>query len=339
MAFDIGRGFAAMGEAVGKIAGDTLLDQQRAELQKESMTLASQLAGERESKGRAEAHGYDMEKQTSQQTFMSGENEKNRAADLQRTNISAGATLRAAQMQVDAMAPVRQAQVEASNVQTAGTKLDNELKANQAGARKELEAATASGDQGAIDAAKAKVAIYDEGAALRAQQANALAVETQAKEIRLKADRMVSDARDELLAAGDDPAKAAEARRKLRILESSTKDDRQEIASWQQQAKLAETAMTATMTRLTTLQGQGMLTPESKALEETLQKVLQQQQREFAAATRNARALLESLDPASRRATGAESPDLTKYLRKPGAKPEMTPMPPGLINSTGTGAP
>lgn len=346
MAFNIERGLAAMGDAVGKVAGDALLDQQRAELQKESMILANQLASERESRGRAEAHGYDMEKQTSQQTFMSGENEKNRAADLQRTNISAGASIAVAniglkgrQMEIDAMAPVRQAQIEASNAQAAGTKLDNELKANQAKARSELDAATASGDAAAIAAAKSRVAIFDEGAALRASQAKALETETQAREIKLKADQLISDAKDDLLKAGDDPAKAADAKRRIAILESSTKEDRQEIALWQQQAKLAETAMTATMTRITALQNSGLLTPESRQLEQTLQKVMQQQQREFVSATRKAKALLDALDPDSRRTTGAEVPDLTKYMRKPGAKPEMSPMPPGLIDSTGMGVP
>lgn len=349
MAFNIERGLAAMGEAVGKVAGDALLDQQRAELQKESMILANQLASERESKGRAEAHGYDMEKQTAQQTFMAGENEKTRAADLQRTNISAGASIAVAniglkgrQMEIDAMAPVRQAQIEASKTAAEGGKLDNELKSNQAKARQELETATATGDQGAIEAAKAKVAIYDEGAALRAAQAKGLAIETQAKEIQVKAGQLIQDAKDELLNAGDDQAKAAEARRKLRILESSSKDDRQEIALYQQQAKLAETAMTATMTRLTTLQGQGLLTPESKALEQTLQKILQQQQREFTAATRRAKAMLDALDPDSSRATSTgEKPPLSSLIKLPTVtgKPEMSPMPPSLINSTGMGTP
>lgn len=342
MAFDFGRGLSAMGEAVSKVAGDTLLDLQRADLQKQATILANDLATERESRGRAEAHGYDMEKQTSQQTFMAGENEKTRAAELQRTNISAEASkysadkgFKARQLEIDAMAPVRQAQIEASQAQAEGSRLDNELKGNQAKARQELETATATGDQGAISAAKNKVAIYDEGAALRASQARALEVETQGKEIKAKADKLISDAKDDLLSAGDDPTKVADAKRRLAILESSTKEDRQEIALWQQQAKLAETAMTATMTRITALQNSGLMTPESKMLEQTLQRVMQQQQREFAAANRRAKALLDALDPDSNRTTATEAPDLTKYLRKPGGKPEMSPMPPGLVDSAG----
>ncbi len=74
-----------MGEAVGKVAGDALLDQQRAELRKQSMILANELASERESKGRTEAHGYAMETQGKQQGFQAGENKtdrENRASAL-----------------------------------------------------------------------------------------------------------------------------------------------------------------------------------------------------------------------------------------------------------------
>lgn len=339
--FDIGRGLAAAGEAVAKFTGIAGLEMQKAELQKQSLTLANQLAMERESVGRKEAHALDMEKQGKQQEFDKWRVETTEAGANARTSISAGASIAAAniglkgrQMEIDAMAPVRQAQIEASKAEAEGRKLDNELKAAQSTARKELETATTSGDQGAVEAAKAKVAIYDEGAALRAQQARALNVETQAKEIQVKAGQLISDAKDDLLKAGNDPAKIAEAKRRIAILESSTKEDRQEIALWQQQAKLAEAAMTATMTRLTTLQNSGLLTDESKALEQTLQKILQQQRRDFAASTAQARALLDALDPTRKAAASTEPVDLTKYLKTlnppPGAKPK--PFPRGLVD-------
>jgi hypothetical protein len=341
--FNLGAGLSLLGETVGKFAGMAALEQQRAALQRDSLVLADQLASERESRGRKEAHGYAIETLDKQQTYDAAKTDKTIAADLQRAGIAAGASkysadasVRAAQMQIDAMAPVRQAQVEASNAAAAGAKLDNDLKAAQSAARKELEAATTSGDETAIKAARDKVAIYDESAALRAQQARGLAVETDAKALKLKGDQLIQDAKDDILNAGNDQAKAAYARRRLRILESSTKEERQEIALWQQQAKLAEAAMTATMTRLTTLQGQGMLTPESKALEDTLQKVLQQQRREFAAAAARAAALLDSLDPATKAKPGADTGAVNPadFLRTSKAPPKAPskPFPGGLID-------
>lgn len=99
MAFDVSRGLAAMGGAVDKMAGDTMLDLQRAELQKQAAILANDLATERESKGRAEAHGYAMETLGKQQEFQAGENKADRENRLATTNISAGASIAVANTQ------------------------------------------------------------------------------------------------------------------------------------------------------------------------------------------------------------------------------------------------
>lgn len=326
--FNVAAGLSQMGETVSKFAGTAALEQQRADLQKQSLILSNQLAGERESKGRQEQHGLNMQTLDKTQAFTAAESEKDRANRLQATGISAGASITAARMQIDAMAPVRAAQIEASKIEAEGRKLDNELKSSIVSARKELQSATETGDPTAIEAAKAKVAIYDEGASLRAAQAKGLAVETDAKTLKLQSDKLIADRKEELLKAQNDPAKTAELKREISILESSTKEERAEIALWQQQAKLVETAMTATMTRLTTLQNTGLMTDESKAQETTLQMILKQQQREFAVATAQAKARLEALDPNAKKTR--EAPDLSKYIKKPAAPP----VPPGLIDST-----
>lgn len=343
--FNVGAGLAQMGQTVAQTMGAGMLEQQRAMLERERLTLANTMAAERESKGRAEAHGYDMAKTDKVQQYDMEKTDKTIAAELKRTSISAGASIAAAniglkgrQMEIDAMAPVRAAQIEAHKAEAAGKALDNELKSSIVGARKELEAATTDGDPLRIKAAREKVDIYDEVSAFRTAQIRGMNVETDSKTQKLQVDKLITDRKDELLKVQNDPARTAELKREISILESSSKENRAEIALWQQQAKLAETAMTATMTRLTSLQNTGLLTDESKALEQTLQKVLKQQQLEFAAASAQAKALLQALD-----ATAPRSPDvqdLSKYVKpKAAAKPAVTAAPPGLIDSSARGAP
>jgi hypothetical protein len=341
--FNVAAGLSQMGETVAKVTGAAALEQQKSGLETERLKLANQLAAERESKGRQEAHGLDMQKLDKTQTFTAGESEKDRANRLEATRISAGASVAAAKMQIDAMAPVRAAQIEAHRVETEGRKLDNDLKTSVSTARKELEAATADGDPVRIKAAQEKVSIYDEVSAFRTAQTKALSVDTDAKAQKLQADKLITDRKEELLKVQNDPARTAELKREIAILESSSKEERAEIALWQQQAKLAETAMTAAMTRLTTLtmDRYGAVAPEDAVLEKALQRILKQHEAEFKAASAQAKARLESLDPSKKKAATTDAPDLTKYLRTvnpPGggapAKPKTFPQPPGLIDST-----
>jgi len=93
MRFDVGAGLAAMGETVGRVAGAMTLEAQKADLQRQTLILADQMAGERESRGRKEQHGYTLETLDKQQTFQSGENEANRKNSLATAGISAGASM------------------------------------------------------------------------------------------------------------------------------------------------------------------------------------------------------------------------------------------------------
>lgn len=92
VAINVGAGIAQMGETVAKATGAAALEQQRSELQKESMVLANRLAGERESTGRREQHGLNLETLDKQQTFQGAEGDKTRATQLEASRISAGAS-------------------------------------------------------------------------------------------------------------------------------------------------------------------------------------------------------------------------------------------------------
>lgn len=98
MAFNVGAGLAAMGESVAKYAGAMGLEAQRAELQRESLTLANELATERESKGRKEQHGYSMETLGKQQEFDKWRVETTEAGANARNAASTGASLEAARI-------------------------------------------------------------------------------------------------------------------------------------------------------------------------------------------------------------------------------------------------
>lgn len=93
MAFNVAAGIAQMGESVAKISGLAALEQQKSGLENERLKLANDLAMQRESVGRKEAHGLDMEKLEKSQTFQAAEGDKTRATQLEASRISAGASM------------------------------------------------------------------------------------------------------------------------------------------------------------------------------------------------------------------------------------------------------
>lgn len=102
MAFDVGAGLAQLGETAGKFAGLAALEQQKSGLETERLKLANDLAMTRESAGRQEQHALDIDKLGKVQAFEAGENEKNRATTLEAHRISAGASVAAAGMHLQA---------------------------------------------------------------------------------------------------------------------------------------------------------------------------------------------------------------------------------------------
>jgi hypothetical protein len=108
MVFDVSAGLSQMGESVGRVAGLAALEQQKSGLEAEKIRLASDLAGERESKGRQETAALQSKENVRHEGFQATENELNRKAQLEAHRISAdsaaataNAHLKGIQMQID----------------------------------------------------------------------------------------------------------------------------------------------------------------------------------------------------------------------------------------------
>ncbi len=99
-------GLSEMGKSVAQTAQAWTLEQQKAELDKEKLTVADQLASAREEKGREFMAGESDKTRTFQsgesekdRGFKAGESKLDRDSRLATTSISAGAGLRAAEIQ------------------------------------------------------------------------------------------------------------------------------------------------------------------------------------------------------------------------------------------------
>lgn len=109
MAFNIGNGLAEMGRSVAQTAQAWTLEAQKAEAQKEMLTLADQLAGAREDKGRQFAksereatQGWQSGEKDKDRTFQASEGDKTRATQITTAGIAAGATIRSQQISSEA---------------------------------------------------------------------------------------------------------------------------------------------------------------------------------------------------------------------------------------------
>lgn len=102
MAFDIGNGLSAAGTAVAATAGAYTLEAQKAELEKDKITMADALAGKRESAGRQEQGMINATAAEKAQMFQGGENAKQRASEEKRSSEGNATQLSVAGMQVGA---------------------------------------------------------------------------------------------------------------------------------------------------------------------------------------------------------------------------------------------
>lgn len=125
MAFDVSAGLAQMGETTSKVAGASLLETQKHELEKQKIVLADELAGKRQDKQNEFIRG---EREASQ-VHQADQNDKNREAQIKAHQISAGATIAGHQIsaaaidrQIAAMAPERDATVAAKKIETESKK-------------------------------------------------------------------------------------------------------------------------------------------------------------------------------------------------------------------------
>jgi len=299
MAFNIGNGLAAAGAAVAQTAGTMAIESQKAELQKEMVTLADTLATKREYAGREHAGQIQEKLVEKQQVFQGGENEKQRASAkelamisantaITTAGISAGATLGAARMQVDARAKEH----------------DLDLKAQ---------------------------------APLREAQIKAYGAETLLKEIQTNGVKLIQDARVDLQKATEsgDAAALSAAKLKLYNAEFSNGDEMKNAAAYQAQAKLIETQLSHAQTRLVQLQDASkMMDPAAKALADQLQKQVAELTRDMRAAVKASEAALARATPNYKPPGGATDAapatlDLNKFMIQ-----QSRPAKPGLLNQT-----
>ncbi len=153
MAFDVSAGLSEAGKGIAQTAQAYTLESQKADLEKEKVMLADQLAGAREEKGRQ----FTTSERVATQTFTGGENEKTRTNQVDIANIGlkgqlahAGAIVAAAhesatshllgiQKQLDALGPERDVTVESK-------KIENATKSQLLGARNDYLKALEGGD-------------------------------------------------------------------------------------------------------------------------------------------------------------------------------------------------
>ena len=132
--FNVAAGLSQMGETVARVTGLAALEQQKSGLEIERLKLANDLAMQRESVGRKEQHGLNMETLGKQQTFTAGENKLNRESEERRTATSAGASIRSAEIGLEST-KLQIAARSAENDKTiaAQLKLANQIKINEDG--------------------------------------------------------------------------------------------------------------------------------------------------------------------------------------------------------------
>lgn len=192
--FDLSAGLSAAGGAISKTAGDIAIETQKAELEKDKITLADQLAGQREEKQRQ----FTTSERRETQTFQGGENDKNRTnavaianigadAAVKSAGIHAGGAITAAQIGASSSAANLKATLEQNKPLIDSEVLQRTIKAqtdqNILDARKALDDATTTGDPTKIQAAKQKAynaeySAKDEVQQVSLYQAQARLVET-----------------------------------------------------------------------------------------------------------------------------------------------------------------
>lgn len=88
-------GLSTLGKSIADTAQVSLIESQRADLEKQKVMLADQLAGARQDKQNVYTSGENEK----QRTFTGGENAANRTSEEKRTGISAGAQITSANIQ------------------------------------------------------------------------------------------------------------------------------------------------------------------------------------------------------------------------------------------------
>ena len=306
MRFNLGAGLSELGKGVAQTAQAWTLEAQRAEIEKEKVILADQLMGKRE--GARMAH-VTSEREAGQ-TFLAGEHGLDRAQKMDITRMQMENAVKTAQIsagpgyarvaldreQFQADAPLRAEKLE-------GQRAETSLKKAQAGGYEEEHSAL-------VKQREAQTRAYDS--------------ETLSRQIKADADKNLLDARKELDEAVkvNDPERIAAAQKSMYVAEFSAKDEVQRVSLAQAQAKLWETAMNQTQTRLAALQDpMKQMDPGAKALTDQLTKQLEDQRRQFNAAAQRAQELERTLPRIGQPQSNVTGTiDLNQFVRKPAPK-------------------
>lgn len=311
MAFDIGAGLAEMGKSLAQTGQVLAIEQQRANLEKEKVMLADQLAGVREEKGRVFQAG-ESEKQ---RTWQSGEGILNRASSEKVATIGAGATLGAASISA---AERRETSLKLEEIRHQRAL---EILEKEQGFRREERKDTqrfqsgesALGRENAIRLGEISANSHLTGIDRQlAQNKPIIDAEVLAKTIKAETDKNILDARKALDEAtrGGDRGKIEAARQKLYDWEYSSKDDVQQAALYQAQARLAEQVLNNEVSKLTQLQGrmETSLTPEGKAAIAAAEARVARAEREYRAAVAQSKAALERVSSSGLGGSGNRPP-------------------------------
>lgn len=164
MPFSLLNGLSGLGAGLADYAGRAGLEAQKADLQKQSLVLADQLATTRESTGRREAAGYATAAATAEHDFLGTQGDLQRATQVQTAQIGAGATLGSAAMSaaasryaadtqsknvyasIAAAAPEQAARILAQNQQTALNAVQTQNASDLRDAHTALQAETGKPD-------------------------------------------------------------------------------------------------------------------------------------------------------------------------------------------------
>lgn len=295
MPIDFAAGLSAMGESVAKTASAWTLEAQRADLHKEAMVLADEMAGKREEKGRE----FQKGEREATQDFTKGENVENRKSAkelailqsetaIKTAGISAGATMGAAQL----------------SAQTSRLNNADTIKAHAEDTDKKLKA-----NQPLLD------------------------TEVLAKQIKNTSDTMVQDARKELIdaRASGDPEKIKAAQQKEYDASYTSQAQVQQASLYQTQAKLLGDAVSNLQTRLVALSDpMKTMTPEGKSLAAQLEQQLKRLQSEHATALKMAKDAMDNLPAYTQSGAKAGAPPLSSFMKQPDAPTSMiNPSPAG----------
>lgn len=195
MPFSLLNGLSTLGTGVSEFAGRAGLEQQRADLAKQNLVLADQLATTRESAGRQEAGQIAATAAEKEHGFLGEQGAAQRATQVQTAQIGAGATLGAAGIsaaaskyaadtqskglyaQLAALEPGRQQDILASQAKVAFEAVQTQNAQDLRDAHTALQAETAKpdADPNKISALKSQVTSLETSASTEASTTTAAA--------------------------------------------------------------------------------------------------------------------------------------------------------------------